>query len=1299
MPHTTRNKESKPKPKQYIDQILRMLVVTSSADRVRCEPFAEDVNIAPFPIKHWSTQSYYEQFLPMIIEESRAQIQHGYECFKNDTLAAHKYRIISCTKEAVKYSTENSGTLFTLGLHSDESFNETFMGDSVVLLTHQSLTCEFLALVVKYVEKKSLTVQVHVSSSFYKQNTTLFADPFDWQVTVLAPLNRLSRMYSACIQADGGPCIQSIINGKSFGLTSNVYSLNYREDNNLNAEQQRVANFFIKHQSQGLTLLQGPPGTGKSTTIVSIVESLRKQKKRVIVTASANKSVQLLAGKVYQKDPSRILLICAEEKASESLAPIFFHVWYKRLLRSFYILNRISTELLQAQEYAPQLLIDKRTEIRSHLNEISIKFNTSDFIQKTLDRGFLDCWKKIIDSDTVNDSQAFQAANSQSVKNYTILKNLDGDEVERKLLQQSNIILFSTLTVLGRERLLNQVGTVETLIIDEASQATEAETLIAFQYKPTKALLVGDPKQLAPIVLSQLAIAKHYDWSIMERLMEQNRSPHFMLTRQYRMHPAICLWSSNQFYSGQLKTGEGTAAYKSVKDIEELDHIPFVFYHIKASSLSENPYFNEAEAKLAVFFAERLRVQYGSNCSIGIITFYAEQKKLISNKVFSALNIIVDTVDAFQGTECDFIILSCVRSNNNHAIGFLNDQRRLNVAMTRAKQKLIIVGDAETLGNDPCLKSIIDYAIHLDGFSKKYTNKFVDSPPHRRNNLRTISEDLSYENEETYLSKIERVKTPGFGGINLMQEFVFDELKKLLQQVKAIQNNEQTFSANEIKSIIRDFTEISLKYQAFLNPVVTIDLAARFILKLGLVFKKNSHMKYSIVLPTHFFDVIRVYMNCALNIKNENHNFGVDILYGMGLMVETQLMHGSVMSQDMTGVLDQLVHVPSTAQDIGDTFFALGLMAKKGCIQGALNSKQINVLIERWMSLYRDAEGKHIVDFFCDLSLIAAFMEQPIDTPLIDAMLARIAESLYTVKDITDTVSVMRLITEMQVFQEPENNKPSDGLLKGFTQFIAAIKAKSIDDKFVALKEVDREINIDNQARIFGEFFSMIEGKSVDTIENNKTISDLFGCFMATDPCIKSIQNTLHTIGLMTLSGILVDKQVTATLNSLMNKNPTAQDISSFFEKLGMWIKARVIEELLSSDLNSIDSKESEKVFAMKLYGLMWLIEAGVVHGIPCEKIWTKIEGLTHVTFDLSIRIIKPFESQPSASRTHQNIANKPLKTKAPAIVSPDKSPLPRLVHKDNNNQHSFHYNPMKDLEDVEFGQSHMQKHAYGSPK
>ena len=248
------------------------------------------------------------------------------------------------------------------------------------------------------------------------------------------------------------------------------------------------------------------------------------------------------------------------------------------------------------------------------------------------------------------------------------------------------------------------------VIIDEACQSREPESLIPLLFKPDQVIMVGDHYQLGPVIKCKQAEEVGLGNSLFQRMIDLGRPAH-MLQLQYRMHPLISEFPCRVFYEGLLKDGiKASDRYHENCNLNWPSGKPVFFYHVEAPeeiSSSGKSYLNRKEAEIVV----RLVNQIGIGADIGVITFYDAQRVTILNylKGQNVPKLEVASVDSFQGREKDYIILSCVRSSNRGGVGFLGNYRRLNVAITRAKYGLIICGNVDTLLRSPIWRTLLGY--------------------------------------------------------------------------------------------------------------------------------------------------------------------------------------------------------------------------------------------------------------------------------------------------------------------------------------------------------------------------------------------------------------------------------------------------------------------------------------------------------------------------------------------------------------------------------------------------------------
>ena len=259
-----------------------------------------------------------------------------------------------------------------------------------------------------------------------------------------------------------------------------------------------------------------------------------------------------------------------------------------------------------------------------------------------------------------------------------------------------NRILVTTISNACYQKVFDQC--YDTVLIDEAGQAKEVECLVPVTNGCQRIIIIGDDKQLSPLIFSKSLEGLNFNKSILQKFLETNMS-YVVLTDQFRMHPAICEFPNEFFYNGQLKNGV-TALDRTDKRTEEIfgnTTSPMIFQDCRSGeSIHESgvSYRNLGQIKHVQKYVEQLIQADVDQSEIGIISPYEGQKLSMVNaleKIYPEVEI--SNIDSFQGREKNYIIISTVRSNKFCEIGFLDDGKRMNVALTRAKFGLIIIGN------------------------------------------------------------------------------------------------------------------------------------------------------------------------------------------------------------------------------------------------------------------------------------------------------------------------------------------------------------------------------------------------------------------------------------------------------------------------------------------------------------------------------------------------------------------------------------------------------------------------------
>ncbi|KAF1663172.1 putative helicase senataxin, partial [Aptenodytes patagonicus] len=497
--------------------------------------------------------------------------------------------------------------------------------------------------------------------------------------------------------------------------------------NEYNENQKRAIEtaYAMVKQHPGLPkicLIHGPPGTGKSKTIVGFLsrvlgENTRNEKatqksnakmkpNRVLVCAPSNAAVDELMKKIIiafkgkcqnRQEP---LGNCGDIK----LVRLGAEKAINSEVRGFSLDKQVEHRMKRKPADCDQDIQKKKEALDQQLDMLSR--------QRAMHR----CEKREV-SQMLNDEIGRLSKERQQLASQLKEVRRHSQNVQAGIILESDIICC-TLSTSGGSLLESAfcrqgLDPFSCVIVDEAGQSCEVETLIPLIHRCNKLVLVGDPKQLPPTVKSVEAQQRGYDQSLMARLqrhleeqvqMNILRSlPVVQLTVQYRMHPDICLFPSNYVYGRTLKTDKATEENRCSS---EWPFQPYLIFDVGdgREERDKDSFSNPQEVKLVMELIRTIkekRKDLGLR-RIGIITPYSAQKKKIQEQLDRVFKNNspgeVDTVDAFQGREKDCIIVTCVRANSTKgSIGFLASRQRLNVTITRARFSLFILGRLKTL--------------------------------------------------------------------------------------------------------------------------------------------------------------------------------------------------------------------------------------------------------------------------------------------------------------------------------------------------------------------------------------------------------------------------------------------------------------------------------------------------------------------------------------------------------------------------------------------------------------------------
>ncbi|GME86873.1 unnamed protein product [[Candida] boidinii] len=293
--------------------------------------------------------------------------------------------------------------------------------------------------------------------------------------------------------------------------------------------------------------------------------------------------------------------------------------------------------------------------------------------------------------------------------------------VQFRILSEAQVVC-STLSGSAHDVLASMTMSFDTVVVDEAAQCIELSAIIPLRYGAKKCIMVGDPNQLPPTVLSQKAASYNYEQSLFVRMQNNYKDNVYLLDVQYRMHPDISRFPSKEFYNSKLLDGPNMAEINKRPWHNINIFTPYKFFDIKGKQEQNQQtmsLYNRTEAKIATEMVSKLFNSYPDenwSSKIGIISPYKEQVRCLRDSFIREFGFNItkeidfNTVDGFQGQEKEIIIFSCVRGSDDSGIGFLSDVRRMNVALTRARTSMWILGSKSSLVQNRTWRDLISDA-------------------------------------------------------------------------------------------------------------------------------------------------------------------------------------------------------------------------------------------------------------------------------------------------------------------------------------------------------------------------------------------------------------------------------------------------------------------------------------------------------------------------------------------------------------------------------------------------------------
>ncbi|GAM89667.1 hypothetical protein ANO11243_077060 [Dothideomycetidae sp. 11243] len=512
--------------------------------------------------------------------------------------------------------------------------------------------------------------------------------------------------------------------------------------------------------NDAFTLIQGPPGSGKTKTIVAIVGALLSDA-LAISNGGTRINAPTMAGAPTNATAPKKLLVCAPSNAAVDELVMRFKEGVKTTRG---IHKKINVVRVGRSEAVNSAVVDVTLEelVNKKLGKVNGDNSARETVQKLMieHKKVSDAFKEARDQierpnvkaeqrsklqDDINQLRKRKTELGNQIDNAKDAENAAGRtaDLHKKKVQQSIIedshVICATLSGSGHQLFQDLSVEFETVIVDEAAQCVEMSALIPLKYGCAKCILVGDPKQLPPTVFSKEAAKFQYEQSLFVRMQSNFPNAVHLLDTQYRMHPDISAFPSSTFYDGLLLDGDDMAGLRQREWHQSWMLAPYRFFDVEGQQESARGHslINKAEINVAMRLYERLLNDfrdYDFNNKIGIITPYKSQLRLLketfSNKYGNGIleKVEFNTTDAFQGRESEIIIFSCVRASPAGNIGFLQDIRRMNVGLTRAKCSLWVLGNSRSLVRGQYWKKLVEDAQKRDLYTTGNLMSLLNQP-------------------------------------------------------------------------------------------------------------------------------------------------------------------------------------------------------------------------------------------------------------------------------------------------------------------------------------------------------------------------------------------------------------------------------------------------------------------------------------------------------------------------------------------------------------------------------------------
>jgi ATP-dependent RNA/DNA helicase IGHMBP2 len=626
--------------------------------------------------------NYFDEQLALLESEKQVDFTLHENLLLRSSLQERRSQGVSWFPIAISGSEMGRGDYLTITIQRTNFFEEGHkfrFGMPVALFSNHTPLEDRLEGVINFVSRDTMRISVRVDElPDWTRRGKLGVDLLFDEHSYREMFDALKEAKQRLADNNSPNLVQQLLNdndSSAFIIEDGIY-----HNEGLNLSQNAAINQILSQKP--LVLMHGPPGTGKTTALIAGIQALLKlQKKQILVVAPSNTAVDLLSERLVEKGIN-VVRMGNPVRVSEHLQKLTLDAKMDN-----HAANKERKNLeKQARAYTDMAHKYKRSFGRSERDQRKALFDEARKIRREIDK----------------------------IQDYIIDDVLDNVEV-------------ITATLVGSNHPNIRARHYETVIIDEAAQSLEAACWIPI-LKANRLIMAGDHCQLPPTVKSSTRAHEGLYNTLFEKLVTRYPSAVSLLDVQYRMNAQIMHYPSQVLYEGKLIAAPIVENWTLENDAQ-----PFVFIDTAGAGyeelIEENVISNKDEALFLIRHLKEnldaLSKEYGTEDfpKIGVIAPYRQQSHVLKELIYADEYLQsfhsflqVHTIDSFQGQEKDIIYISLTRSNSNQQIGFLSDIRRMNVAMTRAKKKLIVIGDSGTVGQHDFYKGMLDYVTSLDNY-------------------------------------------------------------------------------------------------------------------------------------------------------------------------------------------------------------------------------------------------------------------------------------------------------------------------------------------------------------------------------------------------------------------------------------------------------------------------------------------------------------------------------------------------------------------------------------------------------